>query len=418
MPFAGYISSLPAERLAQAFPRRLAVLGSTGSIGVNALKVVEEHPDEFDLVALAGARNIALLAEQALRWRPRYLAVLEEEGAEALKRLLPARYAPEILVGPRGYETLATLPEIEMLLAAQVGAAGLLPTLAAAKTGKIIALANKEALVLAGELIREACAESGAVILPVDSEHNALFQALAGHEMNDVRKLVLTASGGPFRGRDLAFLGKVKAKDALKHPNWSMGAKISIDSATLMNKGLEVIEAHHLYGLDVSRIEVVVHPQSIIHSLVEYHDGSLLAHLGRPDMRIPIGYCLGYPRRLSLSMEPLDLVELGRLTFERPDLSLFPCLRLAMDSIASDRPGPGCPVVLNAANEILVAQFLNDAIEFLDIPALAAKALNAYAEDVSALPLAKSASLDVETILELDRVTRERVSGWIEPRPR
>lgn len=412
MPISGYISALPAERLAQAFPRRLAVLGSTGSIGVSALKVVEEHPDEFILTALAGARNIRLLAEQALRWRPRYLAVLEEEGAEALKRLLPAGYAPEILVGPRGYETLATLPEVEMLLAAQVGAAGLLPTLAAAKAGKVIALANKEALVLAGELIREACAESGAVILPVDSEHNALFQALAGHEMNDVRKLVLTASGGPFRGRDRAFLQAVRAKDALKHPNWSMGAKISIDSATLMNKGLEVIEAHHLYGLDVERIQVVTHPQSIIHSLVEYHDGSLLAHLGRPDMRIPIAYCLSYPRRLSLSMAPLDLVELGSLTFERPDLSLFPCLQLAMDSIAPDRPGPGCPVVLNAANEILVAEFLKDSIAFLDIPALAAKALDAYAQDVAEQPLANKAPLDVEAILELDRRTRARTLGW------
>jgi len=225
MAYKGYISSLPHERLAAAFPRRLAILGSTGSIGVSALRVVEEHPDDFEIIALSGARNIALLAEQSARWRPRYVAVLDEERGAALKRHLPAGYAPEILVGDEGYAALARLPEVEMVLAAQVGAAGLLPTLAAAQAGKLIALANKEALVLAGDLIREACAASGAVILPVDSEHNALFQALAGHSMADVRKLVLTASGGPFRGKGWDFLAKATAKDALNHPNWSMGAK-------------------------------------------------------------------------------------------------------------------------------------------------------------------------------------------------
>jgi len=408
-----YISPLPHERLAATFPRRLALLGSTGSIGVSAMRVVEDHPDDFIVTGLAGARNIALLATQAERWRPPYLAVLDDDGATALKRHLPKGYTPEILVGDEGYVALAQLPEVDMVLAAQVGAAGLLPTLAAVRAGKIIALANKEALVLAGDIIREACRDAGAVILPVDSEHNALFQALAGHALADVRKLVLTASGGPFRGRDKAFLAKATAKDALNHPNWSMGAKISIDSATLMNKGLEVIEAHHLYGLDVERIEVVVHPQSIVHSLVEYRDGSMLAHLGRPDMRIPIGYCLAFPKRLSLDLEPLDLVQLGRLTFERPDLSLFPCLKLAMDAIDPAKPGgPGRPVALNAANEVAVAAFLKGAIRFLDIPALVARAMDDHAARLKCAPM-PYASLDIQEILELDQHTRRRVAAWI-----
>jgi 1-deoxy-D-xylulose-5-phosphate reductoisomerase len=297
---------------------------------------------------------------------------------------------------------MATHPDAAMVLAAQVGAAGLAPTLAAAETGKVVALANKESLVLAGDLFRTVCRRSGAVVLPVDSEHNAVFQALAGHDLADVERIVLTASGGPFRGRDLGFLGSVTREQALNHPNWSMGAKITIDSATLMNKGLEVIEACHLYGVGLERIGVVVHPQSIVHSLVHYRDGSFLAHLGAPDMRIPIAYCLSFPHRLPLSMQPLDLVRAGTLTFEEPDLSSFACLQLAMRALAG---GPELPVVLNAANEAAVAAFLADRIRFLDIPALIGRALDEM--DVS------SGAADLAAIQALDAATRRTVGEWI-----
>jgi 1-deoxy-D-xylulose-5-phosphate reductoisomerase len=367
-----YISRLPT---AADFPRRLVLLGSTGSIGASALKVVADHPERFSVLALAGARNAARLAEQARAFRPPLLAVLDESVAATLRSLLPAGYAPDILAGPEGYVQLATLAEADMVLAAQVGAAGLPPALAAASAGKRIALANKEALVLAGDLFRAACAASGGSILPVDSEHNALFQALAGHDGHAVRRLLLTASGGPFRGRTRQELAQVTREQALAHPNWSMGAKISIDSATLMNKGLEVIEAHHLFGLPAEAIEVVVHPQSIVHSLVEYEDRSMLAQLGPPDMRIAIAYALAYPRRLPLPLAPLDLAALGKLTFEAPDLTAFPCLGYAFAAL---RAGGTCPAALNAANEVAVEAFLAGRIGFSRIPDLVAEALESH----------------------------------------
>lgn len=373
-----YISRWPSTAPEAPFPRTLALLGSTGSIGVSALKVVEEHPDLFRVAALAGGRNAARLAEQAARFRPAVLGVLTDAGAAELRCLLPAGYAPEILVGPQAFETIAALPGADLVLSAIVGAAGFLPTLAAARAGKRIALANKESLVLGGRLIRKACQASGAVILPVDSEHNALFQALCGHIDEggaELDTLILTASGGPFRGRDAAFLGAVTPAQALNHPNWSMGAKISIDSATLMNKGLEVIEALHLYGLPVQRVKVLVHPQSIVHSLVEYVDGSQLAHLGVPDMRIPIAHSLCYPRRVALSMPRLDLAKVGQLTFEAPDEGLFPCLRLARQAFAASHSHPAA---LNAANEVAVELFLAGKIAFLDIPRLIEAALERH----------------------------------------
>lgn len=377
-----YISPWPSTAPEAPFPRGLAILGSTGSIGVSALKVVAEHPELFRVAALAGGRNARKLAAQAAKFRPPVLAVLTPEGASELKSLLPAGYAPEILVGPGAYEAIAALPEAGLVLSAIVGAAGFLPTLAAAKAGKRIALANKESLVLGGRLIRQACHESGAVVLPVDSEHNALFQALCGHIENagegdgaDLHKLILTASGGPFRGRDAAFLAAVTPAQALNHPNWSMGAKISIDSATLMNKGLEVIEACHLYGLPVERVEVLVHPQSIVHSLVEYVDGSQLAHLGLPDMRIPIAHSLCYPRRVALAMPRLNLAQVGSLTFEAPDEALFPCLRLAKQAFAASHSHPAA---LNAANEVAVELFLAGSIGFTDIPRLIEGALERH----------------------------------------
>ncbi len=380
MTIVSYISRLSGHPAAEKFPRAVSILGSTGSIGVNALKVVDEHPELFTVAALAGARNVKLLAEQAAHYRPQYLGVLTEEGvaelADRLVALAPDGYMPEIVYGPDGYTEIAALDEPDIVLAAQVGAAGLAPALVATHAGKIIALANKEALVMAGGLFRKACAASGAVILPVDSEHNALFQGLVGHAEDRIRKLILTASGGPFRGRTPAQLANVTPEDALKHPNWSMGAKISIDSATLMNKGLEVIEAHHLYGLDASRLDVVVHPQSIVHSLVEYCDGSMLAHLGPPDMRIPIAYCLGWPSRMQLSLPSLNLAEAGKLTFEEPDMHTFPCLAWAMACLEEEDNGP--PVVLNAANEAAVQLFLDRKISFPDIPRLVGLALDSY----------------------------------------
>lgn len=395
-----YISALPGEAV---FPRSVTVLGATGSIGVSTLKIIAAHREKFNVVGLAGARNTTLLAEQALAFRPQKLGVLTAEGAVELKKLLPADYNPEICVGPEGYEDMARDPEADTILAAQVGAAGLRPTFAAVEAGKLIALANKEALVLAGDLIRSRCAATGAMIMPVDSEHNALFQAMVGHGMDGLRKLVLTASGGPFRTKSKTELEQVSPKEALNHPNWSMGAKISIDSSTLMNKGLEVIEAYHLFGMGLDELEVVVHPQSIVHSLVEYEDNSMLAQLGPPDMRIPIAYALGWPERLNQQdMGPLNLAEIGSLTFEKPDLERFPCLGYAFEAL---KAGAGGPVVLNAANEIAVDAFLNNRIKYLDIASVVHASLEGTAHnDVGSL----------EGILALDEAGRETAKSLVE----
>lgn len=395
-----YISSMPDEQYAATFPRSLVIMGSTGSIGTSALKVVEEQPEQFTIIGLAGARNITLLAEQALRWRPPYLAVLDDAAASDLLSRLPKDYSPEILIGGDGYARMASLEEASTVLSAQVGAAGLRATFAAAESGKVIALANKESLVLAGDLIRSVCARTGAVLLPVDSEHNAIFQALSGHDATEVRRIILTASGGPFRGRDRNFLSTVTRKEALAHPNWSMGPKISIDSATLMNKGLEVIEAYYLYGVPLDTIEVVVHPQSIIHSIVEYNDGSQIAHMGPPDMRIAIAYCMGWPKIMKTGVTPLDLISCGDLTFEKPDILSFPCLELAREALRGDN---GLCVVLNAANEIAVDLFLKDKIAFMQIPTLIEKAMNAH--DMST-------PTSIEDIVELDSVTRTKSLDW------
>ena len=395
--------------MAADFPRTVSILGCTGSIGVSALAVIERHPALFRVAALAGGRNAERLAEQAARLRPAHLGVLDETVEARLRPLLPPDYSPEIHIGPAGYVRLAELPEADLILSSIVGAAGFAPTLAAARAGKRIALANKESLVLGGHLIREACHASGAIILPVDSEHNALFQGLCGHDAPDgdeLHRLILTASGGPFRGLGRERLGAVTRVDALRHPNWDMGAKITIDSATLMNKGLEFIEACQLYGLPPERIEVVVHPQSIVHSLVEYVDGSQLAHLGVPDMRIPIAYCLCFPRRVPLGMQRLRLAEVGTLTFEEPDPACFPCLRLAREAYEA---GPSHPVVLNAANEIAVELFLNERIAFLDIPAAIESALERH----TAVPVQSP-----EDILALDESVRRKTRAALWPSAR
>ncbi len=370
-----YISALDHPFLQTQKPRHLSILGATGSIGRNALDVVRCQPGFFIIQALAAGKNIDLLARQAREFRPPVLAISDAENVDALRLLLPADYQPEIVCGQTGFKQIAADSEAEVVLAAQVGAAGLGPAYAAAENGKILCLANKEALVLGGHLFRAACRKSGAVILPVDSEHNALFQALRGHDPRDVSSIILTASGGPFLGKATAFLEQVTPAQALRHPRWSMGAKISIDSATLMNKGLEILEAWHLFGLPAADIRVLVHPQSIVHSLVEYLDGSQLAQLGQPDMRIPLAYCLGFPRRLPLDLPRLNLAEVGQLDFLNPDTDNFPCLNLARSVL--DQPASAA-TVLNAANEIGVELFLQEQIGFLDIARVVEQALHSH----------------------------------------
>ena len=310
-----YISPWPETAALPDFPRSIAILGATGSIGTSALKVIARHPDLFTVAALAGGRNARRLAELCTTFQPKYAAVLDEQTKKDFITHLPCGYKPEILVGPEGYAELAAMDGVDLVPVRHRGCGGLhADPWPAARAGKMIGLANKESLVLGGHIIRAACHASGATVLPVDSEHNALFQGLMGHDNgrdHEIDRLILTASGGPFRGRDRAFLETVTRDQALAHPNWDMGAKISIDSATLMNKGLEVIEACHLYGLPVNQVDVVVHPQSIIHSLVEYCDGSQLAHLGIPDMQIPIAHCLCFPRRVDVDVPRLNLAETG-----------------------------------------------------------------------------------------------------------
>jgi len=356
--------------------KRLAILGSTGSIGQNTLSVVAEHPQEFMVVSLAAGQNTALLAEQIEQFRPRVVSVQDEAAAARLKELTPPSLAAEILFGPEGAVAAATAPGADLVVSAMVGAVGLEPTLAAVDAGIPVALANKETLVAAGSLVMALARTRGVPLIPVDSEHSAIFQAIQGQRREDIRKLWLTASGGPFRTWEPARLGEVTAAEALRHPNWSMGPKITIDSATMMNKALEVIEASVLFGLPVDKVGVYIHPQSIVHSLVEFVDGSVLAQLGAPDMRLPIAYALTYPRRLPLNGPPLDLGRIGRLTFEEPDMERFPGLRLGYEAA---RTGGTMPAVLNAANEVAVAAFLEGRIKFPDIPRVVAETMAAHA---------------------------------------
>lgn len=345
--------------------KRLAILGSTGSIGVTTLRLVEQFPDKFQVVALAGGTRIAHLAEQARKFRPTIVAVGSRESVPEFRQQCRG-FSGEVVFGSEGLERCATMPEADLVVAALVGAIGVVPTLRAVQCGKSVALANKEVLVAAGALVTREARARGATLWPLDSEHNAIFQALHGHRQEDVRRLLLTASGGPFLHTPKEALAHVTPQQALQHPTWKMGAKITVDSATLMNKGLEVIEAHWLFGLGAEKIDVVIHPQSIVHSLVEYVDGSFLAQLGVPDMTIPIAYVLAYPERLDLSHLPrLDLATAGRLEFIAPDLDRFPCLRLAYDALAR---GGTSAAVLNAANEEAVAAFLEGRLRFVDIP--------------------------------------------------
>lgn len=351
----------------------LVVLGSTGSIGENTLDVALRHPGRFRVVGLAARANDQALYEQCLRCRPDYAALIDRTAAARLnQRLAAANSSTRVLAGPEALVTVATLPEAELVMAAIVGAAGLAPTLAAAASGKQLLLANKETLVLAGQLLIDTARRSGSRILPIDSEHNAVFQCLPlglehGGPPRGVTRILLTASGGPFLKMRREDFASVTPEQAVAHPNWRMGRKISVDSATLMNKGLELIEACHLFGIGPDRVSIVIHPQSIVHSLVEFEDGSVLGQLSNPDMRVPIAHALGWPDRIASGVQSLDLVQVAQLSFEAPDLERFPCLGLA---VRAARAGGTAPAVLNAANEVAVAAFLDRVLNFDDIAAV------------------------------------------------
>lgn len=351
----------------------ISLLGSTGSIGVNVLDVVRHYPGRYTVAGLAAGTNIELLAKQVVEFDPEIVSVIDEQRAGSLANILPAKYRDRIYYGVRGNELVASVATAEITMSSIVGAAGLLPTLAAIRAGKDIGLANKETLVMAGKIVMDLVAEHGVRLFPVDSEHSAIFQALEAGRRDDLQKIILTASGGPFRGKTLQQLREVTPEQALNHPNWSMGRKISIDSATLMNKGLEVIEARWLFDVATEAIDVVVHPQSIVHSLVEYKDGSVIAQLGIPDMRIPIAYALSYPERMELGLQPLSLAKCGKLDFLEPDYTCFPALQLAFDAIDA---GGTLPAVLNSANEVAVDAFLRGKIQFLQIAETVAKTMD------------------------------------------
>jgi 1-deoxy-D-xylulose-5-phosphate reductoisomerase len=382
--------------------KKLAILGSTGSIGTSALKVVEENPGRFQIVSLAAALSVERLALQAIKHRPALLAVRDAHWAERLRALLPAGMKARVVHGPQGYLEAATAGEPDLVVSAMVGAAGLMPTYAALKSGRDVALANKETLVAGGQVVMAEARKNGAALLPVDSEHSAIFQALRGEDPASLSRIWLTASGGPFREFSAEELAKVTPQEALAHPNWSMGPKITVDSATLMNKGLEAIEAHWLFDQPLERIQVVIHPQSIVHSLVEYLDGSVIAQMGPPDMRGPIAYALGFPERISSGLTPLDLTQLGQLSFHPPDPERFPALELAYQA---GREGGSLPAVLNAANEVAVAAFLNGSLSYPGIT----DCVRAVMDDHKTVTINS-----VADVLETDRQARAQARDWLE----
>ncbi len=373
--------------------KNIVILGSTGSIGRQTLEVIDLHRDKFKLIALSARSNVDLLIEQAKKFRPQYVVITNGNTDKVRKELAGEKI--EILEGYDHLSTIASLPQVDIVVTALVGFAGLIPTLTAIEHGKDIALANKETLVVAGEIVTRKAAENNVKILPVDSEHSAIFQCLMGEENSAVEKIYLTASGGPFRGMSRNDLQHITKEQALKHPNWSMGNKITIDSATLMNKGLEAIEARWLFGLRPEQIDIIIHPQSIIHSLVQFVDGSIKAQMGLPDMRLPIQLALSYPERLPNDFPRFNFMDYPQLTFEKPDTQVFRCLAIALEAM---RKGGNYPCVMNAANEIAVYAFLSDQIGFLDIADIVEETLN-KAEYIQ--------SPDIDTYLECDRKARE-----------
>ncbi|MCK9237163.1 MAG: 1-deoxy-D-xylulose-5-phosphate reductoisomerase [Thiopseudomonas sp.] len=387
--------------------QQITILGATGSIGASTLDVISQHPQAYQVFALTAHRQLDKLAELCQRFRPRYAVVETEQDAEALQQQLSGLgLDTELLFGESSLCQVASAPEVDAVMSAIVGAAGLVPTLAAVHAGKKVLLANKEALVMSGALFMQAVREHGAQLLPIDSEHNAIYQCLPcnyqdGLQQVGVRRLLLTASGGPFRETALADLAKVTPAQACAHPNWSMGQKISVDSATMMNKGLELIEACWLFDAKPQQVEIVVHPQSVIHSLVDYVDGSVLAQLGNPDMRTPIAHALAWPNRIDSGVQPLDLYQLARMDFFEPDLERFACLKLARDAAEQ---GGTAPAILNAANEVAVAGFLAGQIGFLDIAHL----IDSILQQLSVQPVT-----DLQAVLTADQQSRELAHKWL-----
>ena len=388
----------------------VTILGATGTIGVNTLDVISRYPERFRVVALTANRQVDRLFDQCARFKPKFAVLLDEDAADQLQQKIRQADLPtQVLHGVTALEQVASLPEVDSVMAGIVGAAGLKPSLAAAKAGKRVMLANKEALVMSGPIFMNAVQSSNAELLPIDSEHNAIFQSMPlGYDGNlgnsGIVRILLTASGGPFRTVPISSLEGVTPQQACAHPNWVMGKKISVDSATMMNKGLEVIEARWLFNASPEQIQVVIHPQSVIHSMVEYVDGSIIAQLGNPDMRTPIAYALGFPERIVSGVGSLDLFTIGRLDFEEPDMSRFPCLRLAYEAL---KRGETAPAILNAANEVAVEAFLDEKMPFMAIPDM----IEAVMEKVSVF------SADtLDKVLQADEMARHAASEWLAKR--
>lgn len=380
--------------------QRLAILGSTGSIGTNTLEVVRQHPDRFEVIALAAGGNVDEMVKQVEEFKPKLISMASKEAAEEVK--LRVTHPVQTVYGEEGPTEVATHPDTTYLVSSLVGSRGLIPTLAAIREGKTVGLANKETLVMGGSIVMKEAKKAGVPILPIDSEHSAIFQCLHREKADQVKRIILTASGGAFRDWSREKMKRATREEALKHPNWSMGAKVTIDSASLMNKGLEVIEAHWLFDLPYDRIDVLIHPESIVHSLVEFVDGAMLAELGTPDMKVPIQYALSYPDRLPLKAEALDLAKLGALHFREPDLERFPCLRMAFDA---GRTGGTMPTVLNGANEVAVERFLEGGLPFPAIEEVVGEALSRHT--VVANPT-------LEDLFEADGWARETARRFLE----
>lgn len=399
--------------------RKLTILGATGSIGASTFKVIEQNPQQFSVVALAAGNNVAKMRELCQRWQPKYAVMANDGAAMTLKQqLTELNIATEVLSGVNAMCHVSSFDEVDTVMAAIVGAAGLLPTMAAVKAGKRVLLANKEALVMSGQLFIDAVKQHGAELMPVDSEHNAIFQCLPSEiqtnlgrcdlNQHGISNILLTGSGGPFRCSDIDTLSRVTPEEAIAHPNWSMGPKISVDSATMMNKGLEYIEAKWLFNTSREQLKVLIHPQSVIHSMVQYRDGSVLAQMGEPDMATPIALTLSYPDRVSAGVAPLDFTKVGQLTFLEPDYARYPCLKLAIDACYE---GQHATTAVNAANEVAVSAFLGRQLSFTDIAVVNQKVLNKVCADTN-----QSHCRDLESILEVDRMARELAANWVRER--
>ena len=399
--------------------RKLTILGATGSIGASTFKVIEQNPEQFSVVALAAGTNVAKMRELCMKWRPKFAVMASDDAATRLKaQLTELKVATDVLSGVEAMCHISEMDDVDTVMAAIVGAAGLLPTMAAVKAGKRVLLANKEALVMTGQFFIDAVKKSGAELMPVDSEHNAIFQCLPSDIQtrlgrcdlaeHGISHILLTGSGGPFRYRDIDTLSSVTPEQAIAHPNWSMGPKISVDSATMMNKGLEYIEAKWLFNTTREQLKVLIHPQSVIHSMVQYRDGSVLAQMGQPDMATPIALTLSYPERVEAGVAPLDFTNIGELSFMEPDYQRYPCLKLAIDACYE---GQHATTALNAANEVAVAEFLKNGLLFTEIAQVNQAVLEEVCRQTS-----QSHCGDLESILELDRMARELANRWISER--